>query len=100
MTQQSESTTTSTPTPDAGRTAPLSPFVPSSPPLAEPRPLGERRVWPRTFHDRLTAPLPGLKAMARFAREGSVRPRPEGLADIPRLPFAPEPLPQVDSLTV
>ncbi|MBK3572224.1 hypothetical protein JHN47_52300, partial [Streptomyces sp. MBT62] len=53
MTQQSESTTTSTPTPDAGRTAPLSPFIPSSPPLAEGAGLGERRVWPRTFHDRL-----------------------------------------------
>jgi len=100
MTQQSESTTT---TPDAESPATPAlptPFAPSSPPLAEPRPLGERRVWPRTFHDRLTAPLPGLKAVARFAREGSVRPRPEGLTDIPRLPFAPEPLPRVDALTV
>ncbi|PWI14301.1 hypothetical protein DI272_09130 [Streptomyces sp. Act143] len=70
------------------------------PPLAEPRPLGERRVWPRTFHDRLTAPLPGLKAMARFAREGSVRPGREGLADIPLLPFEPGPLPRVDARTV
>ncbi|MEU6197769.1 MBL fold metallo-hydrolase [Streptomyces sp. NPDC047061] len=70
------------------------------PPLAEPRPLGELRVWPRTFHDRLTAPLPGLKAMARFAREGSVRPGREGLADVRRLPFEPGPLPRADAGTV
>ena len=38
--------------------------------------------------------------MARFAREGSVRPAREGLADIPRLPFAPAPLPVVDARTV
>jgi L-ascorbate metabolism protein UlaG (beta-lactamase superfamily) len=57
-------------------------------------------VWPRSFHDRLTAPLPGLKAMARFAREGAVRPGPEGLADIPKLPYAPGPLPAVDARTV
>nr|WP_086729724.1 MBL fold metallo-hydrolase [Streptomyces carpinensis] len=70
------------------------------PPQAEPRPLGERRLWPRTFHDRLTAPLPGLKAIARFAREGAVRPGKEGLADIPLLPFEPGPLPRVDARTV
>lgn len=98
MTQQSESTTSGTTTRQPADPTP--PLIPSSPPLAETRPLGERRVWPRAFHDRLTAPLPGLKAFARFAREGSVRPRPEGLADIPQLPFAPEPLPQVDALTV
>ncbi|MET9800611.1 MBL fold metallo-hydrolase [Streptomyces sp. NPDC006368] len=65
-----------------------------------PRPLGEIRVWPRSFADRLTAPLPGVRAMARLAREGAVRPSPEGLRDIPRLPFAPEPLPAVDARTV
>ncbi|MFF7750813.1 MBL fold metallo-hydrolase [Streptomyces sp. NPDC007971] len=80
-------------------TAP-SPFAPPFPPLAEPRPLGEHRVWPRTFHDRLTAPLPGLKAFARFAREGSVRPGPEGLADISRLPYEPGPLPRADTRTL
>ena len=96
MTQQSESTT-STRVADQ----PSAPsFAPPSPPLAEPRPLGERRVWPRSFHDRLTAPLPGLKAMARFAREGAVRPGPEGLADIPKLPYAPAPVPAVDARTV
>jgi L-ascorbate metabolism protein UlaG (beta-lactamase superfamily) len=100
MTQQSESTTTSTPATEADVPPDPSPLAPPLPPLPAPRPLGERRVWPRTFHDRLTAPLPGLKAIARFAREGSVRPGREGLADIPRLPFEPEPLPRVDARTV
>ncbi|NEB05434.1 MBL fold metallo-hydrolase [Streptomyces sp. SID13726] len=99
MTQQSESTT-STSTRVADEPSVPSSFAPPSPPLAEPRPLGERRVWPRSFHDRLTAPLPGLKAMARFAREGAVRPGPEGLADIPKLPYEPGPLPAVDAGTV
>ncbi|MFF7853112.1 MBL fold metallo-hydrolase [Streptomyces sp. NPDC007904] len=75
-------------------------LAPPYPPLTEPRPLTERRVWPRTFHDRLTAPLPGLRAFARFAREGALRPAPEGLADVPRLPYAPGPLPRVDARTV
>ncbi|RSS29421.1 hypothetical protein EF906_35535, partial [Streptomyces sp. WAC08241] len=48
------------------------------------QPVGRlRHDWPRTFVDRLTAPLPGVRSMARFAREGAVRPRPEGLRDIP-----------------
>ncbi|MFJ4804858.1 MBL fold metallo-hydrolase [Streptomyces murinus] len=81
-------------------TAPPAPGAPPFPPLAEPRPLGERRVWPRTFHDRLTAPLPGLKALARFAREGAVRPDAQGLADISRLPYAPAPLPRADTGTL
>ncbi|MFC7844491.1 MBL fold metallo-hydrolase [Streptomyces sp. NPDC057382] len=99
MTQQSESATSTT-APGADAPALPSPLAPTVPPLAEPRPLAERRVWPRTFHDRLTAPLPGLKAMARFAREGAVRPGPEGLTDIPRLPYAPAPLPRVGARTV
>ncbi len=99
MTQQSESTTGTT-TREADDPALPSPLAPPHPPLAEPRPSAERRVWPRTFHDRLTAPLPGLKAIARFAREGAVRPSPEGLADIPRLPYAPGPLPRVDARTI
>ncbi|MDX3112645.1 MBL fold metallo-hydrolase [Streptomyces scabiei] len=78
----------------------LSPLRPLAPPLSEPRPLGERRVWPRSFHDRLTSPLPGLKALARFAREGSVRPGKEGLADVSRLPVAPAPAPRVDARTI
>ncbi|MBZ9641247.1 hypothetical protein K8369_18005, partial [Streptomyces sp. PSKA30] len=56
MTQKSESTTSTQESDDPAAT---SPFAPPVPPLAEPRPLAERRVWPRTFHDRLTAPLPG-----------------------------------------
>ena len=118
MTQQSESatstaastaarattgTTATTTAPEAGDRGPAGfsassevPYAPS----AEPRPLAERRVWPRTFHDRLTAPLPGLGALARFAREGAVRPGREGLADIPRLPYDPGPLPRVDARTV
>ncbi|MER5859601.1 MBL fold metallo-hydrolase [Streptomyces sp. NPDC059688] len=97
-----ETTTAETP-PTAATTAAAhapdapTPLVPASPPLAEPRPLGEHRVWPRTFHDRLTAPLPGLKAFARFAREGAVRPGPEGLADASRVPYEPAPLPPVDT---
>ncbi|KIE28812.1 membrane protein [Streptomyces sp. MUSC 125] len=74
-----------------------SPFATPFPPLAEPRPLGEHRFWPRTFHDRLTAPLPGLKALARFAREGSTRPGQEGLAGVPHVPYEPAPLPRVGS---
>ncbi|MCS0599966.1 MBL fold metallo-hydrolase [Streptomyces sp. LP11] len=85
--------TLAAPAPAAVTPAPAPPF----PPLADPRPIGERRVWPRTFHDRLTAPLPGLKGLARFAREGAVRPGPEGLVDIPRLPYEPAPLPRVDA---
>ncbi|MER5600974.1 MBL fold metallo-hydrolase [Streptomyces sp. NPDC002265] len=104
------STTTSLSTPtsvnsnatarESGPAARTPPLAPPGPPLAAPRPLGERRQWPRTFHDRLTAPLPGLKALARFAREGSVRPGKAGLADIPLLPCEPGPLPRVDTRTV
>lgn len=90
-------TTTRTATRATTRTTPRpEPF----PPLAEPRPLGEPRVWPRTFHDRLTTPLPGLKAFARFAREGALRPDKEALADIPLLPYRPAQLPRVDTRTV
>ncbi|TQE34792.1 hypothetical protein Sipo8835_14235 [Streptomyces ipomoeae] len=109
MTQQSESTTTSNTTsadvpptvsaevsPTGSAAAP----APASPPLSEPRPLGERRRWQRSFADRLTTPLPGLKAFARFAREGAVRPGATGLVDIPRLPYEPAPLPRVDARTV
>ncbi|MEV0440313.1 MBL fold metallo-hydrolase [Streptomyces spectabilis] len=66
-------------------------------PAAVPR---SPRLWPKSFADRLTAPLPGLRAFARFAREGALRPAPAGLADIARLPFAPGPLPRADARTV
>ncbi|MER5443979.1 MBL fold metallo-hydrolase [Streptomyces sp. NPDC002790] len=76
-------------------------------PLVEPRPLGGSdtgvpdvpRRWPKSFAQRLTAPLPGLRSFARFAREGALRPPAESLADIPHLPFEPGPLPQVDACT-
>ncbi|MFF9472503.1 MBL fold metallo-hydrolase [Streptomyces roseolus] len=65
------------------------------------QPLGRLRTdWPRSFADRLTAPLPGVRALARLAREGAVRPRPEGLRDAPLLPFAPGPLPPAGPTTV
>ncbi|WP_455351903.1 MBL fold metallo-hydrolase [Streptomyces sp. SYSU K217416] len=64
------------------------------------RPLGEVRYWPASFVDRLTAPLPGVRAFARLAREGAIRPGTDGLSGIPRLPFAPGPPPRVDADTV
>ncbi len=70
------------------------------PSTAPPPPLGGPRRWPRSFADRLTTPLPGLRAFARFAREGALRPGPEGLADLGRLPYEPGPLPRVDADTV
>lgn len=69
----------------------------AAPPAAgpRPRPLGEVRSWPRSFGDRLTTPLPGVRAFARLAREGAFRPGPEGLRGIPDLPYRPAPLPAV-----
>ncbi|WP_405939719.1 MBL fold metallo-hydrolase [Streptomyces sp. NBC_00726] len=63
--------------------------------IVTPRPLGEVRTWPRSFADRLTAPLPGVRSMSRLAREHAIRPNAEGLRHIHRLPYAPEPLPPV-----
>ncbi|ORT54846.1 MBL fold metallo-hydrolase [Streptomyces sp. CB03238] len=73
---------------------------PEHTPGGGPRPLGQIRTWPRSFADRLTAPLPGVRAMARLAREGAVRPTAEGLRDIPHLPFEPQPIPDVEPGTV
>lgn len=78
----------------AGR-RPLGTGPDPAPALTDPVPLGALRPWPRTFADRLTAPLPGVLAMSRLARERSVRPNAEGLRGIHRLPYAPEPLPAV-----
>ncbi|MFD6415231.1 MBL fold metallo-hydrolase [Streptomyces sp. NPDC060194] len=58
------------------------------------------RRWPRSFADRLTTPLPGLRALARFTREGAGRPAPADLREIPHLPFAPGPLPEAGADTV
>ncbi|WP_344595925.1 MBL fold metallo-hydrolase [Streptomyces violaceusniger] len=60
-----------------------------------PRPPGEVRSWPPSFADRLTSPLPGVRALARLAREGRLRPPVESLREIPELPFEPGPLPLI-----
>ncbi|MGW9136277.1 MBL fold metallo-hydrolase [Streptomyces sp. NPDC055681] len=67
--------------------------------IVSPRPLGEVRVWPDTFADRLTAPLPSVRSMTRLAHERTVRPDAEGLRGVHRLPYAPEPLPDTDAGT-
>ncbi|MDF6046157.1 MBL fold metallo-hydrolase [Streptomyces sp. JH14] len=67
--------------------------------IVSPRPLGEVRVWPASFADRLTGPLPGVRGMTRLARERAVRPDAEGLRGIHRLPYAPGPLPVSDADT-
>ncbi|MGK5500704.1 MBL fold metallo-hydrolase [Streptomyces sp. URMC 125] len=64
------------------------------------RPVGERRTWPRSFADRLTEPLPGIRSLARIAREGSTRPDPASLDDVPLLPCEPGPLPEAAPGTV
>lgn len=67
---------------------------PPPPALSPPRPIGARRIWPRSFAHRLTSPLPGVRALARLAREGAMRPVATALAEeVPQLPFAPGPLP-------
>lgn len=64
-------------------------------PAAVTRPLGRRRGRPRSFAHRLTAPVPGIRATARLARQGRLRPTAEALREIPDLPFAPGPQPLV-----
>ncbi|WP_438491488.1 MBL fold metallo-hydrolase [Streptomyces asiaticus] len=66
---------------------------PAAPEPGAPRPPGEIRRWPPSFADRLTSPLPGVRALARLAREGRLRPPVESLREIPELPFEPGPLP-------
>lgn len=91
-----------------GRGTSPDPAAPAAPSAATPataggapRPLGEvRRSWPRSFAHRLTTPLPGVRAMARLAREGAARPGPGALDAVPLLPFEPGPLPAVDAGTV
>ncbi|MET8617325.1 MBL fold metallo-hydrolase [Streptomyces albidoflavus] len=57
----------------------------------EPAPGRHRR---RSYRDRLTAPLPGVRAVTRLAREaGALRPGTEARRDVPLLPCAPAPLP-------
>jgi L-ascorbate metabolism protein UlaG (beta-lactamase superfamily) len=59
------------------------------------RPLAERRDWPRSFADRLSAPLPGVRTLLRAARKGALRPGEAALRETVALPFAPGPLPRV-----
>ncbi|MEU9232286.1 MBL fold metallo-hydrolase [Streptomyces subrutilus] len=68
--------------------------------VSAPRAIGEHRRWPRSFADRLTTPLPGVRGFARLAREGGFRPGPDGLRGIPDLPYAPAPLPPAAPGTV
>ncbi|WKV71008.1 MBL fold metallo-hydrolase [Streptomyces sp. PCS3-D2] len=90
---------------DAAAPAPAAPSAgpprpagtPRAPLPSAPRPLGEHRRWPRSFADRLTTPLPGVRAFARLAREGAFRPGPEGLRGIPDLPYEPGPLPVTEA---
>ncbi|MFJ6755636.1 MBL fold metallo-hydrolase [Streptomyces sp. NPDC091273] len=85
----------------APRPAPAPPPAPPEPERpSAPRPLGAHRRWPGSFADRLTAPLPGVRAFARLAREGAFRPGPEGLHGIPDLPYEPAPLPAAPPGTV
>ncbi|WP_328535842.1 MBL fold metallo-hydrolase [Streptomyces sp. NBC_00344] len=86
------------PRPSGGPRTDTVPGGPADPGV--PRLPGGTRRWPKSFADRLTAPLPGVGAIARLAREGSMRPRPHGLRDIPLLPYEPAPLPAVDADTV
>ncbi|MFG3496899.1 MBL fold metallo-hydrolase [Streptomyces sp. NPDC047928] len=97
MTEQTAPRTSADPAPQTGADAPGADRRPRPDAL---RPFGEPRTWPRSFADRLTAPLPGVRALARLAREGAVRPPAEGLHDIPRLPFAPGPLPEPATGTI
>ncbi|MEV5510004.1 MBL fold metallo-hydrolase [Streptomyces orinoci] len=69
-------------------------------PLAQPRRIGEHRIWPRAFTDRLTSPLPGVRALARLAREGQLRPSAASLREIAEVPVEPAPLPVVNAATI
>ncbi|GGO44039.1 membrane protein [Streptomyces daqingensis] len=71
---------------------------PQAPPA--PQPLGARRLWPRSFADRLTSPLPGVRALARVAREGALRPSSDALREVADIPREPGPLPGADAATV
>ncbi|WP_368073128.1 MBL fold metallo-hydrolase [Streptomyces sp. WMMB 322] len=85
-----QETETATKAPPHAPSAPAPPAPAKAPALV---PVGARRLWPRTFANRLTAPLPGVQALLRVARERSMRPAPETLGDVARLPYAPGPLP-------
>jgi L-ascorbate metabolism protein UlaG (beta-lactamase superfamily) len=68
--------------------------------LAAPRPLGEHRVWPRSFTDRLTDPLPGVRQLVRVVRECAVRPPAHALKEVPLLPVEQGAIPPAGPGTV
>ncbi|NLU72849.1 hypothetical protein HCC61_09200 [Streptomyces sp. HNM0575] len=88
--------------PEAGSAAPASaPSAALAPVEREPapgtghpvlHPVGAKRFWPRSFAHRLSAPLPDARAFLRVIRDGSMRPAPETLSDVARLPYEPGPL--------
>jgi hypothetical protein len=58
-------------------------------PRAAARRFGGRN-WPKTFADRLTAPLPGMRDVVKMMREAG--PRTALLADAPRIPVTRAPV--------
>jgi L-ascorbate metabolism protein UlaG (beta-lactamase superfamily) len=64
------------------------------------RPPGEPRVWPRSFADRLTDPLPGVRDLVRVVRECAVRPAAHALKDVPLLPVESGAVPPAGPATV
>ncbi|MEV6162921.1 MBL fold metallo-hydrolase [Streptomyces sp. NPDC052052] len=80
-------------------TAPAHPYPYPHGEVVAPRPLGEVRLWPKSFTDRLTVPLPSVMNLSRLVRDRALRPGAEGLRGIHRLPYAPEPLPDTPAGT-
>lgn len=76
------------------------PPAPSAP--APPRRDTAPRRWPRSFADRLTAPLPlpGLRDVVRLMRELAVRPPAHTLGEVAALPVEPGPVPAAGPDTV
>ncbi len=93
MTDQTDRTEPSDP---AAAPAGSAPPATTAPPAAD-----GPRVWPRSFADRLTTPLPRFTRMAAAAWSGALRPRRTDVArDVPLLPVEPGPLPEVDAGSV
>jgi L-ascorbate metabolism protein UlaG (beta-lactamase superfamily) len=93
MTDQNERTLSAPRPPAPGRSG-------ARAPVGRVRPLGEDRTWPRSFADRLTDPLPGVRDLFRVARECVARPPSHALADVPLLPVEPGPVPEAGPGTV
>ncbi|MDX6433480.1 MAG: hypothetical protein QOE54_5846 [Streptosporangiaceae bacterium] len=65
--------------------------------LARRRATEEIRVWPRSFRDRLTAPLPGWRDFLSLVVQGGARPSRQALAGVADLPVRRSGLPTVSS---